>query len=351
MISTARLDRSHRGAGLGPTAIRVLSTYGLPVVLVALIAIFSGLLPNTFFTHQEFRSLTSQQSVVVLVALAVTVPMAAGQFDLSVGYWIGLAHILTIGFQVNQGLPWPVAVLCVLALGALIGLLNGVLVTHFHIDSFIATLGVSFICFGVSEWYTGGQQVIKLNGSLPRAFLDVAGTAPGGIPTPAIFTLVICVCLWIAFEYLPIGRYFYVLGANPRAAELTGIQARRYVPLSFMVSGVLTAVGGVTLASLLRVGQPSVGPEYLLPAFAGALLGATAIRPGRVNVWGTVVAVFMLAVAVAGLEQEGVRFFIEPLFEGAMLVVAVALAVYAARRRLAAAATHAVSREELPPGE
>ena len=120
----------------------------------------------------------------------------------------------------------------------------------------------------------------------------------------------------MVFEYLPLGRYLYVLGASPRAAELNGISARRYVTLGFVAAGMLAAFAGIVLQSQLQVGQSSVGQEYLLPAFTAALLGATSIRPGRVNVWGTVLAVAVLAVTVAGLNQLGAPFFVEPLFNG-----------------------------------
>jgi len=166
----------------------------------------------------------------------------------------------------------------------------------------------------------------------PSEFLAISGNI-GIVPTPAIYVLVVSLALWLVFEFLPLGRYLYVLGASPRAAELNGISAKRYVTLGFVAAGTLAAFAGVVLQSQLQVGQSSVGQEYLLPAFTAALLGATSIRPGRVNVWGTVLAVAVLAVTVAGLNQLGAPFFVEPLFNGAMLILAVGLAVQAAQRR------------------
>src|SRR5439155_25899207 len=152
-------------------------------------------------------------------------------------------------------------------------------------------------------------------------------------PASAVYRLAATLALWLVFEYLPLGRYLSVLGASPRAAELNGISARRYVTLGFIAAGTLASAAGVVLQSQLQVGQSSVGQEYLLPAFTAALLGATSIRPGRVNVWGTVLAVAVLAVTVAGLNQLGAPFFVEPLFNGAMLILAVGLAVQASQRR------------------
>ena len=140
------------------------------------------------------------------------------------------------------------------------------------------------------------------------------------------------------FEYLPVGRYLYMLGANPRAAELTGISPRRYITLAFVLSGLITAIGAVVLGAQLQTASTAVGPDYLLPAFVGALLGSTAIRPGRANVLGTLVAVFVIAVAVAGLQQLGAQYFVNPMFNGAMLVIAVGVASTAARRRARAKA-------------
>ena len=132
-------------------------------------------------------------------------------------------------------------------------------------------------------------------GAPAAGFLAISGSL-WFVPAPAIYAFVVSMALWIVFEYLPLGRYLYVLGASPRAAELNGISAQRYITGGFVAAGTLAAFAGVVLQSQLQVGQSSVGQEYLLPAFTAALLGATSVRPGRVNVWGTVLAVAVLAV-------------------------------------------------------
>jgi ribose transport system permease protein len=313
---------------------RILSVWGLLLLIVVLIVVFSILEPNTFPTLFNVQSILSNKSIQVLLALAVMIPMAANNFDLSVGYVVGIAQVLTIGLQVNQGLSWPLAALLILLLGAAVGLINGLLVTRAHIDSFIATLGTGTVLYGLDEWYTGGTQV---TGTLQPGFGLLAATIGGahGIPAPAVYVLVVSLVLWAVFDFLPLGRYIYVLGANPRAAELNGISAARYVTIAFVAGGTLAAFAGVILEAELRVGQSSVGPEYLLPSFTGALLGATSVKPGRVNVWGTLLAVGVLSITVAGLQQLGAPFFVEQIFNGTMLVVAVGLAVYATRRRAA----------------
>jgi ribose transport system permease protein len=338
---------------VGSAITRAISVWGLLVLLVVLIVVFSLLKPDTFPTFFNIKSILNNKSVQALVALAVFIPMTANHFDLSAGFNLGISQVLAIGLQ-GQGLPWWAAVIAVLLMGATVGFANGILVTRVKIDSFIATLGTGTVLYGLNAWYTGGQQVLA---DLPRPFLAISGSI-GYVPAPALYTLVVSLGLWLVFEYLPLGRYLYVLGASPRAAELNGIAAKRYVTLGFVAAGTLASFAGIVLQSQLQIGQSSVGQEYLLPAFTAALLGATSIRPGRVNVWGTVLAVAVLAVTVAGLNQLGAPFFVEPLFNGSMLILAVGLAVQASQRRTrlgseadraAAALMGSEPPRELPP--
>jgi ribose transport system permease protein len=308
----------------------LLVRYGLLLVTLVLIILFTILLPSTFPTFLTFRSILSDQSIVALVSLAQMIPLAANKFDLSVGYGIGLAHILSIGLQVETGLPWQAATLIVCATGLGVGIINGLLVEAAQIDSFIATLGTGSILYAVSIAYTGGQQIV---GQLPGGFTQINDMVVLGIPAPAIDVLVLGVALWICFEYLPIGRYIYAIGANPRAAELVGIPKSRYVVIAFAASGLITAFAGVVLGAKLQIGQSNVGPPYLLPSFVGALLGSTAFRLARVNVWGTIVAVVLLSVGIAGIEQMGSAFYVEPLFNGITLLIAVGLAGLTSRRQ------------------
>lgn len=308
----------------------LLVRYGLLLVTLLLIALFTFLLPSTFLTALTFRSILSDQSIVALVSLAQMVPLAANKFDLSVGYGIGLAHILSIGFQVNAGVPWQIAVILVCAIGLMVGILNGLLVEAAQIDSFIATLGTGSILYAISIAYTGGRQIV---GQLPYGFTAINDLTFLGVPAPAVYVLVLAVTLWVAFEYLPIGRYIYAVGANPKAAQLVGIPKSRYVVLAFAASGLITAFAGVVLGAKLQVGQSNVGPPYLLPSFVGALLGSTAFRLARVNVWGTIVAVTLLSIGIAGIEQLGSSFYVEPLFNGTTLLIAVGLAGLTSRRQ------------------
>lgn len=318
---------------LAQRLIRLAPVYGLVILTLFLLVLFSILLPNTFPTLLNLRAILSDKSIIALLSLAAMVPMAAGRIDLTVGYGIVLWHILAISLQTMFGIPWPLAVMIVILLGAAVGFLNGLLVEVAKIDSFIATLGTGTILYALALWHTGGRQVV---GVLPKGFYDINGIFVFGLPITAFYIFAIAIAMWLVLEYTPIGRFLYAIGANARAAELNGIPTRKFVVGAFVTSGLMTALAGVLLASKLRIGQASVGLEFLLPALVGAFLGSTTIKPGRVNVWGTMIGVAILAIGISGIQQFGGSFWVEPMFNGVTLLVAIGIAGYAQRRKGAA---------------
>ncbi|MFK7869810.1 MAG: ABC transporter permease [Roseobacter sp.] len=319
-----------KGLGFGRRLLRFLPVYGLVILTFFLIALFSVLLPNTFPTMLNLRSIISDKAIIALLSLGAMIPMAAGRIDLTVGYGIVLWHILAISLQTMLGLPWPVAVAVVLVLGGITGFLNGLLVEVAKIDSFIATLGTGTVLYALALWHTGGRQMVGL---LPDGFYALNTTFVFGLPITAYYLAVITIVMWVILEYTPVGRYLYAIGANQRAAQLNGIPTRKYVIGAFVASGAMTALAGVLLAAKLRIGQASVGLEFLLPALVGAFLGSTTIKPGRVNVWGTIVGVAILAVGISGIQQFGGSFWVEPLFNGVTLLIAIGIAGYAQRKK------------------
>lgn len=313
--------------------LRLVPVYGLVILMFGLMLLFSILLPNTFPTLLNVRAIISDKAIIALLSLAAMIPMVSGRIDLTVGYGIVLWHILAISLQTLYGVPWPIACLIVLALGALTGILNGFLVEIAKIDAFIATLGTGTVLYALALWHTGGRQVV---GMLPDGFYALNGTFIFGLPITGFYVLAITLTLWVVLEYTPIGRYLYAIGANPKAAELNGIPTRKFVVGAFITSGTMTALAGILLASKLRIGQASVGLEFLLPALVGAFLGSTTIKPGRVNVWGTIVGVVILAVGISGIQQFGGSFWVEPMFNGLTLLIAIGIAGYAQRKKGAA---------------
>lgn len=303
--------------------------YGLPVICVVLVIVFSLTTPS-FASLLTLQAILDSKSKIALLALAATIPMIVGKIDLNVGFGIVLWHILAITLQVEYGFSWPVAVAIVLALSALYGLLNGILVALADIDSFVATLGSGTVLYAIALWHSGGRQIV---GDLPDAFIALHHSDLFGIPVVAFYVLFAAVVLWVITEHTPIGRCMYAVGGNPVAAALNGIAVNRYTIGAFIASSTLTGFTGVIIAAEQGVGQASVGMDYLLPALVGAFLGSTTIRPGRVNVWGTVVGIAVLAIGIAGIQQFGGAFWVEPLFNGATLLLSITLAGYAQRRR------------------
>ncbi|WP_330329148.1 ABC transporter permease [Streptomyces sp. NBC_00536] len=328
----------------------VIGTHGLPVLAALLFLVFSVVLPDTFPTRDNVSSILSNQAVPALLALGATIPIATGKFDLSIGYGLGLAHVLVMHLIVEEGTPWPLAALAVVLGGALVGAVNGAVVEFARIDSFIATLGTGSIMYALTGWLTDGSRIVPGPEGLPAAFTSLYDARFLGLPVPAFYVLATVVVLWVVLERLPFGRYLYVVGSNPRAADIIGIPTHRYSVYAFAGSGLVVGIAGVLLAAQQQIGNPSVGLDYLLPAFVGALLGSTTIKPGRANALGTLVAVSVLAIGLAGIGQLGAQFWATPLFNGGTLLLAVGLAGYAARRRLRTRAATDPHPPDEPPG-
>lgn len=349
--------RSRRGRRDGPSPTarlrggrggHLVGAYGLLALTALLFLIFSLTLPRTFPTRDTVDSILSTQSIPAVLALAAMVPIVTGAFDLSIGYGLGLAHVLVMQLIVHEGWPWPLVCLTVIVGGGVVGVLNGVIVEFGRIDSFIATLGTGSMMYAATGWITDGSRIVAGPQGLPAAFTDLYNSTFLGLPIPAFYVLAITAVLWLVLERLPLGRYLYVVGSNPRAADLLGIPIRKYTVYAFATSGLLVGFAGVLLAAQQQIGNPSVGLDYLLPAFVGALLGSTAIKPGRPNALGTLVAVAVLAVGLTGIGQLGADFWTVPLFHGGTLLLAVGLAGYTARRRLRTGAATARDSPDVP---
>jgi ribose transport system permease protein len=262
------------------------------------------------------------------------IPIVTAKFDLSMGYALGLAHVIVMYELANTKHSWVLICLVAILGTSLIGLINGLLVEFAQIDSFIATLGTGSVLYAISGWITGGGRIVPPPGGLPKGFTNLMDKHVLGLPVGAYYVIALVAILYVILEYLPAGRGLYVIGSNPRAAELVGVPKRKYVILAFVSSSAITGFAGCLLAAQQQVGNPSIGSEYLLPAFVGALLGSTTIRLGRANALGTLVAVAILAIGVSGIQQLGADFWATPLFNGLTLLAAVGLAGYSARRRL-----------------
>lgn len=289
----------------------------------ALILLFSVWQSNYFPTADTLHSVAAERSITAILGLAVIVPLACGAFDLSVGAVANFATITTAQL-INAGWSWPLAALTALLIAAGIGAVNGFFVVRLHVSSFITTLGIGSVITALQIVTTNNLQPIAPN---VASWSDFTQHTWLGFQRVFFYMLVIALVVWWVLAHTPAGRYLYAIGSNAEAARLSGVAVGRYTWFALIASSTLAAVGGVFFSS---ISGPSLtyGAGLLLPAFAAAFLGSTQIVPGRFNAWGTVLSIFVLATGVKGLQLAYPQAqWLDPMFSGAALVLAVAVAI------------------------
>ena len=309
---------------------QTLEAMALPIAWLVIIVIFGILRPETFLTSANLSSILASQAVLVVVTLGLIIPLTAGDYDLSVASVVGLSAMLLAILNVNRGWPVGVALAVCLGAGLLVGLINGALVVLLSIDSLIVTLGMSTFVTGVVLWMSGSNTVSGVSSSLVD---PVIVWRLLGIPFAFYYALAVAVVVWYVFGYTPVGRRLLVVGRGREVARLSGIRVGAVRWGSLVCSALLAAFGGILYAGTSGAAGPSSGLELLLPAFAAAFLGATTIRPGRFNAWGTLIAVYFLVTGITGLQLMGAESYVQNLFYGAALILAVAFSQFVRRRR------------------
>ena len=300
-------------------------------IWAAFIVLFALWVPDTFLTTGTAQSIASTQAVAGLAAMGVLCAMAVGAFDLSFAGVIGLSSTIGASLMVNSDVSPALAIPICLLMGVGVGAVNGLLVTRVGISSVVATLGVSSLALAADNRITNGQFI----DGVPTAFTSLTQPQPLGIPIEALYLFVAAVLVWAFLEHSRPGRRLYATGLNPDAARLAGVQTNRMMFTGLVLSSFFSSLAGLVLLAQIRSGTPNVGSGYLLPVFAAVFLGATQIKPGRYNVGGTILAIFLLATGVQGLQLAGGQFWVNDAFNGAALIVAVSFAAFAARRRRA----------------
>ncbi len=313
----------------------VVRNYAIVVGLVAVVALFSVLRPETYPTIGNLGSVLQANSALALVAFGLMLPLVVGHFDLSVGAIAGFGGMLAAGLMSRGTVgSWVPAVLVVVAMAVVVGLVNGVLVAYANLNSLVVTLAMSSVLFGALLYYSKGGVIYE---GIPESFTTLGQSRPFGIPLPFLYVLVVAVVLWYLLYYRPLGRRLYAIGGSEDAARLTGIRVKPLVVGAFVVGAVLCGIGGCIQVAQVGSAAPTTGSEFLLPAFAACFLGETSVRRGYYNVWGTLTAVFLIAAGTTGLFMLGAEAYVQPLFSGLVLVGAVALARFSVLRRRAAA--------------
>lgn len=293
-------------------------------LIAALSVVFWIWEPQTFGTAVNVRVLLSSQAITGIITLGLIVSLISGVFDLSVAANMSLAITVVGKLQASGHVNAALAVILTLAVGALVGCANALIITRFHIDPVIGTLAMSSVLAAVSYWIASGQSVVQ---GISPGFTRLGAAKPLGIPVSVIYLFVLALLLWFLLDHTPAGRYLYAIGGNPDAALLSGVRVVRLKWMALIVSGVTASIAGVVLTMQLGSASFGAGDSYLLPAFATAFLGSTQIVPKRFNVWGTVVALYLLAVGVQGIQLRFPSYsWIQELVQGVILLLAVGIA-------------------------
>lgn len=303
------------------------------IYLLGLFILLFGLLePDTFLTEVTFSLILRSGVVTCILALAFLVPLTAGAYDLSIGAVMSMSLGLVIYLSLHSDLPTPVTALVAIGAAALCGAVSGFIVVKLHVNSFIATLGVSQVLAGVVLLLSNNTQMI---GDLPDYWSNLGTSEVLGVPQVVFILLLLALVMWYVLEFTPIGRYLLATGGNPEASRLAGVATDRVLWCVFIASGAISGVAGVVFSMQSGLYSSSIGPGYLFPAVAAVFLGASQLSQ-RPNVWGTLIAYFALAFGIQGLalSTASASVWSQPVFQGVSLIIAVAVASRPVVRKL-----------------
>lgn len=321
--------RRARGPASGVQWRTLLTRYGVLIALLATVAVFGALRPDSFLTLANAKSILTLAAPLAITASGLTVVLVLGDFDLSIGSMIGLGGASAVVLMSMAGIAWPAAVALALGLGLAAGLVNGVLVAYAKASSFIVTLGMGTVLTGLEFSMTGQKTVYQ---GIPGGYLSLGQSELLGINVQIWIALVVAVSAYVLLEHTEMGRYMYAAGANPEAARLSGVRVQRLRVVAFVLAGLSAALAGVLLTAQAGSSFSNAGQPYLLPAFAAVFLGSTVMRGGRFNALGTLIGVLFLGVIQTGLTMLQLSTAVVYLVEGSVLVAAILLARLGANR-------------------
>jgi ribose transport system permease protein len=309
----------------------ILGRYALLVVWLALAGFYAIDRGNLFLTSGTFQTIFGSQQVVVFLGMAVLLTLVVGEFDLSIASNMGLAAIIVPVLSVSHGWAPVPAILVALATCTGVGLVNALIVVRLRIDPIITTLGMGTFILGITEKVSGGTTVAGLSDHL-ASFANASFLF--GLPVSFYYGLALALVIAYVLRFTSLGREMAFVGANREVARLAGVRVVRIRMGSYIMAGFLSGLGGV----LLTIGNggfdPTSAQTYLLPAFSAAFLGTAAIKPGRFNPLGTMVAIYFLSTGITGLELLGGTGWVSDVFYGGALVIAVVLSTVARQRTL-----------------
>jgi simple sugar transport system permease protein len=306
----------------------------MPLTVIALIALF-GLASDNFLDPNNIVNILRSIAIVTVIAIGVSISLAVGGFDLSVGSTASLANALVISLFVWYGLNTTAAIILTLVLCTLVGLFNAVLIVLLKIPDMLATLASLFVIQGVAMTYSFGgsitQNMVMPNGDMAQGTLPAVFSTLGQVPVIVLIMLAVTIVVQLYLSLTKHGRRMYAIGGNPEAARLAGIHTARYRILAYIFSSLLAGLGGILLASRIGSSQVNAGGGYLMDAVAAAYIGFSLAGSGKPNALGTLVGAVILGVLQNGLVMLSVPYYAMDIIKG--LVLAAALAVTYIQRR------------------
>lgn len=328
--STPRAVGVGRGLPLGWR--RYASVYEsamLPLAFVLLIIGFS-FATSTFFTGANFSNVLGSQAVLFVLAMALLVPLTNNDIDLSVGALSGLVSMIVAVLNTEMGVAIGWCCLIGLAVGLAAGALNGVLAVRFNANSFIITLATGTVFTGLLEGISGEQTITGVSNDLVQVvFYDEFL----GVPYEFYIGVVVMLIMWYVLTFTPFGQRALFVGQSRQVARLSGFRVNSSRMQGFLIAGFISALSGLLFVGTHASASPGDGNILLLPAYAAAFLGLTTIQPGRFNAIGTGLAVYFLAFGVAGFQLLGAQIYIQQVFYGGILAIAIVISRVLSKRR------------------
>ena len=285
-----------------------------------------------FLTMFNILTILRQISVLGIMGLGMTLVMAGGGIDLSIGEAADVGGLVCVAL-LAQGWGAGPAVLAGLAGGAAMGMLNATLIAGIGIAPFLATLGVHSMVRSLEMAFTRGGLPIYLNRAMPRPLIFLGRGLVGPIPTQVIVLAVLALAYYVIYHRVTLGRYVTAVGLNREAARLSGVSVNKVTATTYVLASATAALAGVILAARVSSGQPLAGGAYLLDTIAAVFMGRTISAEGRPNVLGTLVGAAFLGTVVNGMTLLNVVFYMQTFIKGALLLGVLALASFARTKR------------------
>lgn len=297
------------------------SRYAVVGVWVLMAGCFSILAPRTFAQVSTLQNILGSQQVLVFLALGALCTLVVGEFDISIASIMGLSATTVPVLAVLHGTSLIIAVSCAVLVAAAAGLLNGMLVVFVRLDALVATLGTGTFLLGIAAFISSQTTVAGVSTDAGRFVLHPVL----GLPLSFYYGLGLAAAFAYVLAFTPLGRYMTFIGANAEVARLAGINVKTIRIGAYVVGGLIAGIGGVLLVLSTGGYDSSSSPQYMLPTFAAAFLGSAVVRPGTFNPIGSLVAIYFLSTGIIGLQLLGLNGWIQNVFYGAALVVAVSI--------------------------